>query len=66
MATEYRDRYESITLRFTPEEFEAIMMCYEAVKAEAGPYVKISKHGFVKSLVRFGLMADGVEVVQEV
>ena len=58
MSKSYKDRYESITLRFTAEEYEAIRLCYEAVKAEAGPHVKISKHGFVKSLVRLGLLAD--------
>jgi len=65
MTTKYKDRYESITLRFTPEEYEALDLLYKMVCEETGTKAKISKHRFVKALVRFGMLSDGVEVIDE-
>lgn len=61
----YADRYTTLTVRFKPGEWEDFMDMYDAVREETG--VEVSKHMFLKTLIREGMLysgAIGVQVAQ--
>mgnify|MGYP006410141637 CR=1 FL=1 len=56
----YADRYTTITVRFKPQEYDDFMDMYRAVTQAAG--IDISKHMFIKSLIREGMLYSKVIV----
>lgn len=52
----YADRYTTLTVRFKPQEWASLCEAYEVLKESVG--VDVSKHQYVKALIRAALAAE--------
>ena len=53
---DYKERYMSISLRFSPEEWDRLLEAYEKLEDELG--IGFSRHKYVKALVWSGMRAQ--------